>query len=223
MSLAAGVTLQWCTPCSPFRPPYLACPIAGPDTWSTKVGALERTWASKLHGERPILPTRLALLRVMSATVWPRSTHAVVRSRDIMKLSGQQWAEHCDRSPRSLRKKEGRRLEPSEVAKLVVEAASDKKASDVVMIDIRERSVIADYFVICTGSSARQIQAIASGIAEKLDEAKIRTRGLEGSPETGWVLLDCGDVVVHVFGPMEREFYRLERLWSGAPTAAYLL
>jgi ribosome-associated protein len=116
----------------------------------------------------------------------------------------------------------GRRLEPSEVAKLAVEAASDKKASDVVMLDIRELSVIADYFVICTGTNPRQIQAIASGIEERLDEARVETRTREGSAETGWVLLDCGDVIVHVFGPKEREYYRLERLWSGAPTVVYL-
>jgi ribosome-associated protein len=116
----------------------------------------------------------------------------------------------------------GRRLESSEVARLVVEAASDKKAADVVMLDIRELSVIADYFVICTGSNPRQIQAIASAVEDRLSEERIPTRGREGGAESGWVLLDCGDVIVHIFGPMEREYYRLERLWSGAPTVVYL-
>jgi ribosome-associated protein len=119
-----------------------------------------------------------------------------------------------------LRKEIG--LKSSEVVQLVVEAASDKKASDVVMLDIRELSVIADYFVICTGSNPRQIQAIASAVEEKLSEVKVATRAREGNAETGWVLLDCGDVIVHIFGPMEREYYRLERLWSGAPTVVYL-
>lgn len=105
---------------------------------------------------------------------------------------------------------------------MVVDAASDKKASDVVLLDIHELSVIADYFVICTGSNPRQIAAIASGIEDKLAEARVPTRGREGNADTGWVLIDCGDVIVHVFGPMEREFYRLERLWSGAPTVVYL-
>jgi ribosome-associated protein len=116
----------------------------------------------------------------------------------------------------------GQGLESSEVAKLVIEAASDKKASDVVMLDIRELSVIADYFVICTGSNPRQIQAIASGFVDRLSEARISSRKREGSAETGWVLLDCGDVIVHIFGPMEREFYRLERLWGQAPTVVFL-
>jgi ribosome-associated protein len=103
-----------------------------------------------------------------------------------------------------------------------VDAAADKKASDVVLLDIQEQSVIADYFVICTGSNPRQIQAITSAIEDKLDEARIPMRGREGSADTGWVLLDYGDIIVHVFGPMEREFYRIERLWSGAPTVVYL-
>ncbi|HEV2237685.1 MAG TPA: ribosome silencing factor [Ktedonobacterales bacterium] len=118
--------------------------------------------------------------------------------------------------------KGGIRLEPSEIAKLAVEAASDKKASDVVLLDIRELSVIADYFVVCTGSNSRQIQAIASAIEDRLSEAKVPTRAREGAADTGWVLLDCGDVIVHIFGPMEREYYRLERLWSSAPTVVYM-
>jgi ribosome-associated protein len=105
---------------------------------------------------------------------------------------------------------------------MVVDAASDKKASDVLLLDIRELSVIADYFVICTGSNPRQIAAIASSVEDKLSDEHIATRGREGNADTGWVLIDCGDVIVHIFGPMEREFYRLERLWSGAPTVVYL-
>jgi ribosome-associated protein len=90
------------------------------------------------------------------------------------------------------------------------------------MLDIRELSVIADYFVVCTGSNPRQIQAIASAVEDRLSDARIRARGREGGADSGWVLLDCGDVIVHIFGPMEREYYRLERLWSGAPTVVYL-
>ena len=117
---------------------------------------------------------------------------------------------------------EGRDLEPAELAKIIVDVASDKKASDVVMLDIRELSVIADYFVICTGSNPRQIQAIASAIDDKLAEQGVHQRGREGNADGGWLLLDFGDVIVHIFGQMEREFYRLERLWSEAPTVVYL-
>jgi len=118
--------------------------------------------------------------------------------------------------------KGGRGLDSTEVAKIIADIAVDKKATDIVMLDIREQSVIADYFVICTGSNPRQIQAIASAIEDKLSELGIASRGFEGSAENGWMLLDCGDVIAHVFGPMEREFYRLERLWSAAPTVVYL-
>jgi ribosome-associated protein len=100
--------------------------------------------------------------------------------------------------------------------------AIDKKATDVVTLDIRELSVIADYFVVCTGANARQIQAIADAIKEKLDILNTPSRGYEGGANSGWMLLDCGDVIVHIFGPMEREFYSLERLWSGAPAVVYM-
>ena len=125
-------------------------------------------------------------------------------------------------SARRIPQKGGSPLEPAEIAKTIVDVASDKKASDVVLLDIREMSVIADYFVICTGANPRQIQAIASAIEDKMSEVGIQRRGQEGNVDSGWLLLDYGDIIVHIFGPMEREFYRLERLWSGAPTVVYL-
>jgi ribosome-associated protein len=113
-------------------------------------------------------------------------------------------------------------LDSAEVAKLIADVAVDKKAADVVILDIRSQSVIADYFVICTGTNPRQIQAIGGAIEDKLGEINIAARGFEGKAENGWMLLDAGDVIVHVFGPLERDFYRLERLWSAAPTVVYL-
>jgi ribosome-associated protein len=116
----------------------------------------------------------------------------------------------------------GRDLDSAQLATTIAEVAADKKAADVAVLDIREASVIADFFVICTGANPRQIQAIADAIDEKLMETRALVRGREGDATSGWVLLDCGDVIVHIFGPMEREFYRLERLWSTAPTVVYL-
>jgi ribosome-associated protein len=113
-------------------------------------------------------------------------------------------------------------LDSAEVAKIIADIAVDKKASDIVILDIRSQSVIADYFVICTGSNPRQIQAVASAVEDRLSEVNVPTRGFEGSADNGWMLLDCGDVIVHIFGPLEREFYRLERLWSAAPSVVYL-
>ena len=115
-----------------------------------------------------------------------------------------------------------RGLDSAEVAKLIADVAVDKKAADVVILDIRSQSVIADYFVICSGSNPRQIQAIAGAIEDKLGEIHVATKGFEGTAENGWMLLDAGDVIVHIFGPLERDFYRLERLWSAAPTVVYL-
>ncbi len=117
---------------------------------------------------------------------------------------------------------EGRRLDSTDLAKTIAEVAADKKASDVTVLDIRDVSVLADYFVICTGANARQIQAIADAVAEKLSSLQVETRKFEGSANTGWMLLDAGDIIVHIFGPMERDFYRLERLWSNAPTLVYM-
>lgn len=117
---------------------------------------------------------------------------------------------------------EGVLLDPAQLARVAVDAASDKKASDVLLLDIRELSTIADYFVICNGNNARQIQTIADTIDEELGKQGARLLHREGAAETGWILLDFGDIIVHIFGPKEREYYRLERLWSGAKTVVYL-
>lgn len=117
---------------------------------------------------------------------------------------------------------EPRQLEPAQLAKFAVEAASDKKAADIVLLDLQGVSSIADYFVICTGANPRQIRAIATAIDEKLSEHGLPTFRREGVAESGWLVLDYGDVLVHIFGPKEREYYRLERLWSSAKTVIYL-
>ncbi len=110
----------------------------------------------------------------------------------------------------------------AELAKAAVRIASDKKASDVLLLDIRDVSVIADYFVICSGNNSRQLQAIADAIDEELGKQGAILLHREGPSDAGWVLLDFGDIVIHIFGPQEREYYRLERLWSEAKTVVYL-
>jgi ribosome-associated protein len=117
---------------------------------------------------------------------------------------------------------EGVLLDPAQLARAAADAASDKKASDVLLLDIREVTTVADYFVICSGNNPRQIQTIADTIDEELGKQGAALLHREGTAETGWILLDFGDVIVHIFGPKEREYYRIERLWSEAKTVVYL-
>ncbi|MGD9676755.1 MAG: ribosome silencing factor [Vulcanibacillus sp.] len=109
----------------------------------------------------------------------------------------------------------------NDLAQLAAKAASEKKAIDTVILDIRDLSLIADYFVICSANSETQVQAIAREIKEKVIEAGVEIKGMEGLSHARWVLIDLGDVVVHVFHKEEREFYNLERLWNNAPRVNY--
>jgi ribosome-associated protein len=108
-----------------------------------------------------------------------------------------------------------------EFALVAADAASDKKAVDVVAIEVAELLVVTDYFVICSGNTDIQVRAIADQVEDRLrEECAIKPIGREGVAEGKWVLLDFGDLVVHVFQPEERAFYRLENLWSDAPRLA---
>ena len=102
-------------------------------------------------------------------------------------------------------------------AKLIVEAALERSAEDPLTLEIRELTSFADAFVLLTGRSDRQVRAIADAIEKRLKEAGDPPIGIEGFGQGRWVLLDCGDVVVHVFELAVRELYALERLWSDAP------
>jgi ribosome-associated protein len=102
-------------------------------------------------------------------------------------------------------------------ARLGARAALAKKAESLQVLDLQGISGITDYFVICCGQSTTQLQAIADAIEASLKAEGVRVAHREGRPESGWMLLDYGDVVVHVFLPETREFYALERLWGDAP------
>jgi ribosome-associated protein len=97
------------------------------------------------------------------------------------------------------------------------EAAAEKKATDVLALDVGQTLVVTDYFLIASGANDRQVHAIADAVEDSLREAGTKPIGREGERELKWVLLDYGDFVVHVFQTAEREFYRLEKLWSDAP------
>ena len=106
----------------------------------------------------------------------------------------------------------------------MVDIVSDKKASDIVLLDLRGLTFIADYFVICSGASERQIQAITSGIEEKLNhDDRVIPLHLEGTNDSGWVLMDYGGVIVHVFSPEVRDYYKIEKIWSDATTVLRML
>ncbi|HZG76545.1 MAG TPA: ribosome silencing factor [Paenibacillus sp.] len=107
-------------------------------------------------------------------------------------------------------------LSPNALLQLAVEAAEDKKAQNIVALDLTGISPVADYYVICHGNSDTQVQSITTEIRKKSEEAGVRVRGVEGFDTARWVLLDIGDVVVHVFHREEREYYNIERLWSDA-------
>ena len=108
-------------------------------------------------------------------------------------------------------------IEAVHMARQAVEVAEDKQAQDIVMLDLRNITTIADYFVICTAENERQLRTVVNSIDEALVKNGAHNPRIEGSFETGWVLLDFSDVIVHVFAPEQREFYRLERLWKDAP------
>ncbi len=90
----------------------------------------------------------------------------------------------------------------------------DKKGEDILLMDIHEISDFADYFVICTGTSDRMLHALADDLIDKIKtQAQVRGR-VEGTPETGWILVDFGNLIVHLFSPDRRDYYRLEDLWA---------
>lgn len=107
-------------------------------------------------------------------------------------------------------------ITPNELLRIAVAAVEDKKAMNVVTLDLQGVSLIADYFVICHGNSDTQVQAIATEVRKQAQEAGATIRGIEGMNSARWVLMDLGDVVVHIFHRDEREFYNIERLWSDA-------
>jgi ribosome-associated protein len=103
------------------------------------------------------------------------------------------------------------------VVRLAAHAALDKRAVDLVVLDLQGMSSLADFFLVCTGRSTAQMDTIAEAIAIALRAEGIRVRHREGTAESGWLLLDYGDVVAHIFGEEARALYGLERIWGDAP------
>lgn len=107
---------------------------------------------------------------------------------------------------------------PLDLARRIVELAEDKKAADIVLLDLTGLTTVADYFVIASGGSERQLDAIAEGVISGMRDEKVHAFGREGTAASHWVLVDFGSVIVHVFTPPERDYYQLERHWAEAKT-----
>lgn len=103
-----------------------------------------------------------------------------------------------------------------------MDLVAGKKAGHIVLLDLRGVSIIADYFLLCSGESERQLRAIAEEVEQKLQALGISPRRIEGTPESGWVLMDLGAVILHIMDQGQRDFYQLEEVWKHARTLAVM-
>jgi ribosome-associated protein len=110
----------------------------------------------------------------------------------------------------------GGHLEGATLGRRIVDLLADRQAEDILLLDIRKITLFADYFVIASAPTVRQMRALCDAIDSELGKDRIAPYGREGEPASGWVLLDLGDVIVHIFGPEERHFYDLEGLYRQA-------
>lgn len=106
-------------------------------------------------------------------------------------------------------------MQSSELLDFVVNAIDDMKARDIVKLDVREKSSITDYMVVCSGNSKRHVQSIAENVHYQAKHKDIEIIGIEGKEHGEWVLVDLGEVIVHVMQESTRDFYQLEKLWGG--------
>jgi ribosome-associated protein len=116
----------------------------------------------------------------------------------------------------STKKKQPRATEPDELVMIAARAAGEKKATDMLLLDLRQVASFTEYFLLCTGANTRQVQAISDSVEDQLRQSGKRPLHIEGYTGGEWILMDFGDFIVHVFSPAARRFYDLERLWRDA-------
>jgi ribosome-associated protein len=121
----------------------------------------------------------------------------------------------------SVKLSEGPALKPLDIARKAALAAADKKASDIQILDIGELTSFADYFVICSAPSERQVQAIVRNVQDSLSALGIKANGVEGLANSNWVLIDYGDIVFHCFSESARQYYDLEGFWIDAKRISF--
>lgn len=113
-------------------------------------------------------------------------------------------------------------METKEIAMKIAAAANDKKATDILLLNMEGLSPVTDYYVICSASNSTLVKTIADNIEDKLGEDGVFPTHKEGYADARWILLDYGDVVAHIFLEEERNFYNLEQLWADAPSEAFV-
>lgn len=113
-------------------------------------------------------------------------------------------------------------METKDIAQKIAAAANDKKAKDILLLNMEGLSPVTDFYVICSSGNSTLVKAIADNIEDKLAEAGVYPTHKEGYADARWVLLDYGDVVAHVFLEEERDFYNLEQLWADAPSESFV-
>jgi ribosome-associated protein len=110
-----------------------------------------------------------------------------------------------------------RDLESGQLARELIDAIAEKKGSDIVLLDVQSVSLLADYFIICSGDTERQVKAIVDEVLDRGAEVGLKPLRVEGSAASGWMVLDYATVIVHIFLPAQRDYYDLQDLWSDAP------
>jgi ribosome-associated protein len=113
-------------------------------------------------------------------------------------------------------------LQPSDLAQRLADLLSDRQAEDIVLMDISKVSSFTDYFVVATAGNPRQMRAIIDALDRDLRAEGIRPERIEGAPDSGWVLIDFGDAIVHLFAPAERSYYNLESLWAKGVSVVHI-
>lgn len=113
-------------------------------------------------------------------------------------------------------------LSTLEIAHTIVDVLEEKKGEDIILLDIHEITIFADYFVICSGTSERMLRALADSALEEAKNKHDLLGRVEGSASNGWVLVDFGDIILHLFSPERREYYHLEDLWNSGKVLLHL-
>lgn len=164
-------------------------------------------------------PLRLASFDARFAERSPASGHGTARFLEDVVLSHSDPTTGLPVGPRSTRAETPVNFTSEELLAAVLASLEDDKAEDIVQIDLRGRSDVADYMVICSGRSSRQVAAISEKLVDRLKEQFRILCKIEGKDTGDWVLIDTADVIVHVFRPEVREFYQLEKMWL--PSSAH--